>query len=420
MKIKILGISVLIAANTFIGSAQNIDRNDVKFDYIQLPLKPLEKSIKNAQTKANMAYASDVASQKLSHDEKIKKADADYQEALKDYEVRKKEAKTRYDGLMAEWNKKSLAERLLLKDKEPKMEYVSVPYKQNPVEEKYQKVFDDGLVASYVKLEGFKSAADNAAKITIKLLGFESSEPKKLNKSTNSVAMKGGATTTTTYYWCEVEYKHPVGYKVELPNGEVVLEDYPKDMAEFSTYKSPEYKSEGEFNSFWNSNKDATMQRLQNEIVEKNLKAVNALLNDDYGYRKMSRETELYMVSNKANDYPEYKEAYDDALEGFKGMTQDATKAASIEKIKKSIETWEKDMKESAPDDKKARIDFDVTVATLFNLIEAQSWVGDFTKASDNLSKLNRMDLSKKERRRYESLNTFVIAQRARFDANKA
>ena len=407
--VTILFFTMLMVLNV---CAQNVDRNDIKFDYIQLPAKPFDKTIKNYQTKSSMAYASDVANQKMSHDEKIKQSETDYQEELKNYDVKKKAAQDRYDAQMVEWNKKKLAERLIMKDKEPKMEYISTPYKKTPVEEKYQKVFDEGLVASYVKLEGFKNSPDNAVKVNIKLLGFEATDPKVMNREateTNSVKVM--------YYWNEIQYKHPIGYKIELPNGEVIVEDYPKDMAEFSTYKTSE--SKGSSSSLSGTSLDVVMQRLQNEIVEKNLKKINELINNDYGYRKMLRETELYMVSSKANEYPEYKVAYDDALEGYKGMSVEVTKTASIEKIKRAIDSWEKDMKESNPADKKARIDADVTLATLFNLVEADSWTGDFSKLDENLSKLNRLDLSKKERKRYEALQVFVTAQRVRFEANK-
>src|SRR4051812_25709862 len=99
--------------------AQDIDRNDIKFDYIQLPAKHVDKSIKNYQCKAVLGYADDVSAQKSSHEEKLKQADADYQQAMKDYEVRKKEARERYDKQMVEWNKKKLAERILMDKEKP-------------------------------------------------------------------------------------------------------------------------------------------------------------------------------------------------------------------------------------------------------------------------------------------------------------
>jgi hypothetical protein len=392
-------------------TAQNIDRNDIKFDFAQLPAKPLaDKTLKNYQTKSSMAYASDVSNQKLSFEEKVKKADADYEEEVRTFDARKKEAKANHDAAMVEWRKKTLAERVILKDKAPTLEYVPAPYKKTPVPEKYQKVFNEGLVASYVKLDGFKNSPENAVKISINLLGFEATDPEVKTKETTTSSGK------SISYWSEIKYKHPIGYKVELPNGEVIFEDYPKEMAEFSTYSTSPSTSGS---SLSGTTLDALMQRLQNEIVEKNLKMINEMVNSDYGYRRMTRETEFVMVSSKSNEYPEYKEAYDNCVEGCKGMTQDAIKAASLEKIKKAVEIWEKDMLESKPADKNARIDADVTMSTLFNLIEAQIWIGDYTRLDNNMSKLNRLDLSKKERKRYESLTIFVSEQRVRFEANK-
>ena len=180
-------VSLLILVLASFSSAQDIDYNDISFDYIQLPLKPLQdKSIKNSYSKVILKYMDDINSAKGSYQERVKKAEEDYQKAMEFYYVQQKMADDQYNKEMEAWNKKSLAEKLLLGDNnKPQKKYIPQPYKQLPVEQKYQKSFDTELLSSkYFKLEGFNSAPGGLM-ITVKLLGFDSQEP-ELTTSTVS------------------------------------------------------------------------------------------------------------------------------------------------------------------------------------------------------------------------------------------
>lgn len=104
---------------------------------------------------------------------------------MENYYIQSKLADNQYNTEIAEWNKRSIAEKILLDKNKPQKRYVSQPYKQMPTEEKYQKTFDTEMLANkYFKLEGFNNNPSNAIILKIKLLGFDSQTPEFNQKNT--------------------------------------------------------------------------------------------------------------------------------------------------------------------------------------------------------------------------------------------
>ena len=274
-------VSLLILVLASFSSAQDIDYNDISFDYIQLPLKPLQdKSIKNSYSKVILKYMDDINSAKGSYQERVKKAEEDYQKAMEFYYVQQKMADDQYNKEMEAWNKKSLAEKLLLGDNnKPQKKYIPQPYKQLPVEQKYQKSFDTELLSSkYFKLEGFNSAPGGLM-ITVKLLGFDSQEP-ELTTSTVSTTNAQKQQVTITKYKYLIKYKHPLGYSVELNNA-LIFEDFPADMTNYSVATSQEFNSQGELQSWWNGAKDGYLANLQEKIINDNCQRLGTIINNN-------------------------------------------------------------------------------------------------------------------------------------------
>ncbi len=411
-------VSLLILVLASFSSAQDIDYNDISFDYIQLPLKPLQdKSIKNSYSKVILKYMDDINSAKGSYQERVKKAEEDYQKAMEFYYVQQKMADDQYNKEMEAWNKKSLAEKLLLGDNnKPQKKYIPQPYKQLPVEQKYQKSFDTELLSSkYFKLEGFNSAPGGLM-ITVKLLGFDSQEP-ELTTSTVSTTNAQKQQVTITKYKYLIKYKHPLGYSVELNNA-LIFEDFPADMTNYSVATSQEFNSQGELQSWWNGAKDGYLANLQEKIINDNCQRLGTIINNNYGYRKINYKTELMIVDEKEN-YNDIKDAYAAALAGYNALAGDMTKAAAIPNIRKAIDLWENALKESNPDSRKARIDRNVTKMLLVNLQQAYMWTDEYEKSQACFDKLMAMDPDRDNKRRAEGIRTMAADAKERWLANK-
>ncbi|HET6993201.1 MAG TPA: hypothetical protein VFJ43_17840, partial [Bacteroidia bacterium] len=165
-----------------------------------------------------------------------------------------------------------------------------------------------------------------------------------------------------------------------------------------------------------NFDPNAYVQNLEEKSMVDNLTYINNLVNDKYGFAKITRKSVLNNVESKKMNYDDYQSAYDNAAAGYQLLATD--KAGATAKLKLAIDTWEKALLESNPSDKKARVDAGVTMATRFNLVEAYTMIGDFTNAQTQLDKINSSDPDKKERHRVEELTALLTECKTRAAAN--
>lgn len=154
---------------------------------------------------------------------------------------------------------------------------------------------------------------------------------------------------------------------------------------------------------------------MENETVEKNLSVIQTLLNDNYAFKKVNYMADIYLVKDKKVDYTDYQNAYLAVIEGYNSLTENYEKIAAKAKINEAIAIWEKALLESDVENKKARIDEEVTYATYLNLIEAYIFVDDFSKAKSLIAKLSIYGIPKRVKKRMEELSIFSSAQNERY-----
>jgi hypothetical protein len=421
---KKLMLTAAFAVVSLMGISQDIDRKEIKFDFIRLPLKPLVKSgDKNAKGEIIPEYLKKNEEMRTAFNKKKEEAEQKYLMDLALYQEEVKREDQRYQKEMEAYNKKSAAkkvfEKQVLEEGKPIKKAMYPPSKQTITEERYNKVFNhDALAGEYLRPDGFGSGNVNAALISVTMLGFESSVDFKSKQ--NNVISKNSAgqatTTTVTVYWYEVKYRHPMRLKVVSPSMGVVSDDLM--FNDDKTFKSGEFKSDYECRNAWNSSKDATLTRLEDQVVNENFAAIRTQLNNQYGYSKTNRTADLYNVSSKKVDYTNFNKAYESAFEGLMLLYEGVNPTRAKEKLSAAAAIWDSELATSTPKDKKSRVNADVTTALLFNIIEANIWLGNFNRAEDCLNKLNLMDLSRKERNRLEEARTFFKDMKERAAAN--
>lgn len=119
MKNKITLLNLLTFIFVLGLNGQDCTFKDVNFDYIQLPSKPVKKEYTNYQATVILKYIDDLNSSKGSYQERVKKADDDYARAMENYYIQSKLADNQYNTEIAEWNKRSIAEKILLDKNKP-------------------------------------------------------------------------------------------------------------------------------------------------------------------------------------------------------------------------------------------------------------------------------------------------------------
>lgn len=438
----------LLLAATFskVISAQSIKDNDITYSYVRTPLEPL-KGFTNYQSKVELSYAAENAAMKADYEKKCEEAEAQYQKDvaefpqktkeaeakyeldMKAWEVKDKEAEDKYQKELAEYNKKSTAQKLadqkLLNEGKPVKQsppkpYKNLPptpYKRMPPAPQYKKEYDTQLLAStYLKLEGFTNAPENAVIITVSISQFEIQGPKLItvNKEMTKIANGQSSKYIQPYYHYETSYRQPMSVKVEVPGKGVIFNQV---IEEFSTFTADKTRETDNLAAQNMADPSAYAKNLEEKTLAANLKYINELVNSKYGFSKVARTTVLNNVESKKMNYDDYQLAYDNAVSGYDMLATD--KVGATIKIKEAIAIWEKAMLESNPDDKKARIDADVTLATRFNLAEAYLMIGDFTNAELQIRKINASDPSKKQKKRAEELEALEKDLKARDAANK-
>ena len=87
-------------------------------------------------------------------------------------------------------------------------------------------------------------------------------------------------------------------------------------------------------------------------------------------------------------------------------------------KLNEAINLWKTALLESEIDNKKARIDKDVTIALYYNLLEAYFVLRNTTEADTILQTMGRMDLSNRDKKDLEKFNELYINLKLRKAAN--
>jgi hypothetical protein len=370
---------------------QSIDAQKVTFDYVRLPLIPLPAGTHTYSPEVVLRYADDVKQQKAAHESAVA------------------EAKTKAEKDKQEYKAQSLKEKALnrfLLDQRKPGEAVIPPANYTA------QLFDANTLAStYVAVSGLQRAqgATGDLRVTVSLDGFTLGP-------TTSIMMRDGrkvdATTATgpgLKQAYEVSYKSPVSIKVTTKDGTVLSDELLEASTAYTSIATEVYGS---------AEQPTFLRQLDENIMKTNMKLVTEYLDSKFGQRTVTRNTAIWVVTDKKINYDEYPQAYVKALMGYK-MQGDLTRATDGRKqISEAVAMWDKALTESNPKDKKARIDEKVTAATLFNDAEANLWMNNFDEAELLLARLKLLDISRYNTLAKE-LSTVLQDQRTRYAANK-
>lgn len=409
---------ILFLSVVLTGFSQKIDKQNVTFEYIQMPKQPLDKSIQNYYSQVTLAYEAEIIDEQQKVQEKYDMEMAEYPQKVKEAEERHKEVVAKYEADMVAWKEKSIGSKLIEKNilnennKPVSPGTFYAPSKPYMTTVKHQKIFNKEMLANtYLNLDGYNKKEENALQIKVTLYGFENLEPELKSIEKSSYNSKTKQTTKVMTYWYEISYKHPINLTIKTEKGETIINETFEQFNNYSIAKTN--VSEGSYPNF---NKDAFIEGLQNKIVEENMKYIKEFINNNYGFVKMKRNTTVYRVEGKQLNYDDFQQAFELVTAGYNILISDNRSAK--EKIGSAIQIWEKALLESDPEDKKARINSDITIITLLNLAEAYSWTHDYAKADECLNRIISLKPSKKEKNIINDYRILLKEQKERWEVN--
>lgn len=418
---------------------QKINDAEVNIKYTRLPMKPLDESITNYSASVELAYLNKISELKQKTEEEFRRLEAEYPELVKkaeekyvqdsiEYIKHKTEAEEKFKQEKQEYKKKSvlskfIENKVLEQDNAPKMEFeYSEPYKQIPPkpelvypdELKYQKVFDTSLlVSSYLILDGYERKDENALKIAVTLHGFEYKEPELKTVTKSETAGNGNSIDVPLYHW-ELMYKHPMTVKLINPDGSLKEQVLIPELNNFALYKTPESKNKHDLNF----KKEDVLNVLVDKVVEDNMNLIKNHINGQYGKSLIERKTVLFNVlPKKKQNYDDFKSAFQNAFDAYSQM--EFNKNEALAKLSAAAQIWEKALTESNPEDRKSRVNKDVTMVAHYNCAEAYLWLNQFDKAYEHINKCTLFKPNNDEQKMINDCKVLIDDQNKRLQANK-
>jgi hypothetical protein len=399
--------------------AQNVKLEKLEYYFVKLPLNPLPKSVYNYQSMIIAAYEKDNSRKKEQYEADLKAAELQYQKELAEYPLKLKAADEKYAQELAAWEKKPLAEKvvekqLLNENNKPVKEIPSQPYKKLVEKPVLQTSYDyPALAATYLFLGGFENKPDNFVKIEVTLHGYDYTRPRQLSEQKNSVSVVNGTSTTKQipYYHIEFTYRHTMTVRVIGADGKEIMLLTPQELNNYSVYKSPETTTSQTFDE------EQLVKSFEEKILQDNLIFINKLVNDKFGFLKELRSTNLSYVKSKEDLYTDLLTAYNEGIIGFKVLVEDPESATK--KLEHAAQIWQNALIESDLENRKARIDKEVTTMIYFNLLETYFALKESENVDKLLGNLNTISLSNSDRKLKETFELLNVDLKKRIQANR-
>jgi hypothetical protein len=398
MKIKYFGFGILLLCINLSSSfGQKIKEEKISYSYNRLP-SVTTGGVKNYEVVAEAGYETKNKQLLSDYREQVKAANDKYNKELSVYASLVKSANESYDKALAEYNKKTVGKKIveqsLLASGKPQRQVITKPYLERIEQPKLQSSYDySTILSTYVKLDGYQLNPSNALKVVVLFYGFDHTQPRSIGEEKTNVNSADGRTSTykSTVYHTEFSYRHPMAVKVYDPKGKEILSVTPPELNSYKIYKS------GNSDRKLESNNELLIKQNEEYVLQSNLTFINNLLNDKYGYSSVKRDAVLNYIKNGDNTYADLTTAFNEASSGLLMLQQDGPSA--IIKLKKANEIWNKALAESDLNNKKARINKDITMATFFNLLECNFAIGDAQGGQNTLDKMNSLSMTNSERK---------------------
>ncbi len=383
---------------TFFCQAQKLKSEPISYSYNRLPSLPI-KGVNNYHIDIEAAYEAKNQQALKEYDQQKIDAEAKYRKDLADYGIMVKAANDRYDKEIAEYNKKSLGTKIvekgLLDNKKPVKEVVDKPELTAATPPKLQSTYDYKLLAdTYIQLEGYQKSSTDALKVVVLLYGFDHTQPRTVDETQDNVKL-GGSGGSGTYksinYHTEFSYRHPMALKVYAPGGKELMSLTPPELNSYKIYKSSATSQPAKINS------ELLIKTTEEKVLQDNLRFINGLLNDRFGFSTVKRTATLYFIKDGSNEYEDLTMAFNESSSGLLLLQQDVNTAKI--RLQKACDLWNNALKESNMSNKKSRINRNITLGIYFNLLETYYALANVSEGQNILDKINGISMSNSDRR---------------------
>lgn len=249
------------------------------------------------------------------------------------------------------------------------------------------------LADRYLKLEGYRKVGtagdvDISAEIGEFIIWGE-------YRKTTRHKVKG---KVVYKYYLEVRYSQPVAVRVKTKGDGVVFNRYVLSGAETQSWISPSYYDLSDLESYWRIQRQSRLADLQKDRIEGGMKEIHDLINNHFGYRRISENVRFETIGKKTHPgYDRYFRQVEVIQSAFKKMDADKPLDQVGASVKPALDFYLQEaeaLQSNSRDDKRLRH------ICLYNLALAYFWLEDFTQAEEYALKLQADDSKDKDARR--------------------
>ncbi len=374
-KTLLLLLTIVFTTSVF---SQKILTEKIDYFNVRIPNQPLEPSFTEYNVLVEIPYTltvedinaqslTDFENEKVNYASLVTKSEEEYDVLLANHDEEVKKAEARYDKEMKDFKELSMIERLALTDqgKNPQLKVPSKPTYVKPREPVYKKpnlddylLFDKEVLEDGVVLYGFdKGDQGLLILINISEMLFEDN---------------GGQTF----------YSQPTNVKVM--KGTQILSEYNVDD-EFKYLAS-------------SSSNNINMDRYEKENVNKIMKDVTNLLNEEFGYIPQASTIAIEYPKNKKREFDALENAKNKAISAYRKLNKNASteiRERSIKELMEAREIWISELDKVDYKDDKALYNNNVAKSIFFNLLKVDISLKDKTQAEKTIESIQnkRIDL---------------------------
>ena len=296
----------------------------------------------------------------------------------------------------------------------PTKRSVTPPVKTTIREPRYQTIQNTDQLVNLLLVEGLEKDGINPMQCIATLKGFEVVSA-KITEKVKTTKNDQGEEVKSYEYRVQTKYKHPISYQVFSPQGAVMDE---KTFGNNTlSYTSSIFKNRDQAQKHLDDGD--YLSPLEQKIIPMNIKAINKHLSDEIGYRKIATSTTVRLFKHRKMTYPEYAASYEFLLSALPRLQNEEEYNQALPFFEKAVEQYSNALRESDPNNNKARINKKVSKATHLMLAECYLWMNDFMNAEIQLNKCKVLKPIAWEKRKHQSLTNLLASQRQRVNAFK-
>lgn len=239
------------------------------------------------------------------------------------------------------------------------------------------------LMFDAIHLEGFEKVRSGAHQFVVKIeeYPFRVNDYKKETKVVKE--KKDGIEKSVNYYYYTFSTQYRVRVEVLGDNGSTLMSDA-YDLGQ--EFKTKEYQNSNQAYEDYDKLKKSARENALKGAMER----INMELNSRYGFPRMSEKLFAYNVKPKKYTYEEFDRAFADAQSALQVSNANENNIEGVkEKLQPAIDVWTEALKNSDLEDKKAKINKNVTCVCYYNLGTAYLLLHEYDKAVENFRKMN-------------------------------